>query len=121
MSRDSYNNIKKYAAFIFMVFTVLSGSSDRIDSDNFVKIGKKAFIDILATNKLFIQDAKVSINEARIRKSEKDNEGFRDFMDINAEDSGLKHIQFYILPLIVLVYYLNNLILKNSIWKKAVF
>ncbi len=121
MSRNSYNNIKKYAAFIFMVFTVLSGSSDGIDSDSFAKIGKKAIIDILATNKLFIQDAKISINELRIKKSEKDNESFRDFLDINVDDSGLKHIEFYLLPLIVLVYYLNNLILKNSIWKRAVF
>ena len=121
MSRDSYNNIKKYAAFIFMVFTVLSGSSDRIDSDNFVKIGKKAFIDILATNKLFIQDIKVSINESRINKAEKSHEGFRNFLAINEDDSSLKHVEFYTLPLIVSVYYLNNLILKNSIWKSVLF
>ena len=104
-----------------MVFTVLSGSSDGIDSDSFAKIGKKAFIDILATNKLFIQDVKVSINEARIKKSEKDHAGFRDFLDINIDDSALKNVQVYLLPLIVLAYYLNNLILKNSIWKRAVF
>ncbi|HYE11199.1 MAG TPA: hypothetical protein VEF53_13555 [Patescibacteria group bacterium] len=121
MSRDKYNNIKKYAAFIFMVFTVLSGSSDGIDSDNFVKIGKRAFIDILATNKLFIQDVKVSVSESRIKKSEKDHEGFRGLLAINVTDSAPKHVEFYILPLMVLTYYLNNLILKNSIWKSALF
>jgi hypothetical protein len=121
MSRDNYNNIKKYAAFIFMVFTVLSGSSDRVDADNFARIGKKAFIDILATNKLFGQEIKVSLNESRIKKSEKDHEGFRSLLDINTEDSGPKQVEFYVLPLIVFVYYLNNLILKNSIWKRALF
>ncbi|MDD4504138.1 MAG: hypothetical protein PHS15_04845 [Clostridiaceae bacterium] len=121
MSRRSYNNIKKYAAFIFMVFTVLSGSSDGIDSDSFVKAGRKAFVDILAANKLFIQESKVSINQPRIKSSVKENEGFKDFLDINVDDSGLKHIQVYILPLLILVYYANNLIFKNSIWKSAVF
>jgi hypothetical protein len=121
MSQNSYNSIKRYAAFIFMVFTVLSGSSDGIDSDNFVKIGKKAFIDILATNKLFIQDTRISVNESRIKKSVKNHEGFRDFLDINADASALKHVEFYVLPLLVLLYYPNNLILKNSIWKSAVF
>lgn len=121
MSQNNYSNIKKYAAFLFMVFTVLSGSSDRFGSDSIANIGKKAFIDILATNRLFVQDAKVSINEVRIKKSQKNQEGFRNFLDINVNDSGLKHIEFYLLPLTVLVYYLNNLISKNSIWKSAVF
>ena len=121
MSRSSYNNVKKYAAFIFMVFAVLSGSSERFDSDSFVKVGRKAFIDILATNRQFIQDAKVSINQSRSRSYAKENEGFKDFLDINVDDSGLKRIQVYILPLLILVYYLNNLIFKNSIWKRAVF
>ena len=120
MSRSSYN-IKKYAAFIFMMFTVLSGSSDRIDSDSFIKVGKKVFIDILTTNKLFIQEARVSISHSRIRSSVQYNEGFREFLDANVEDSSLNHIQVYIFPLTILVYYLNNIILKNNIWKNAVF
>lgn len=121
MSRDNYNNIKKYAAFIFMVFTVLSGSSDRIDSENFVKIGKKAFIDILATNKLFAQELKVSMNDSRIKKSERENESFRRFLDIDANNSGTKYIQIYLMLLIILLFYLNNAALKNNIWRRTVF
>lgn len=121
MSRSSYYNIKKYAAFIFMVFTVLSGSSDGFGSDSFFEAGRKTFIDILETNKLFIQESKVSINQWRVKSFVKGNEGFKEFLDINADDTGLNHIQVCILPLMILVYYANNLIFKNSIWKNALF
>lgn len=104
-----------------MVFTVLSGSSDGFDSGSFVEAGRKAFIDILATNKLFIQEAKVSINQSRVKSSVKENESFKDLLDINVDDSGLKHIQVYVFPLLILVYYANNLIFKNNIWKNALF
>lgn len=120
MSRNSYNNIKKYAAFIFMVFTVLSGSSDGADSENFAKLGRKAFIDILSTNRAFIQDAKVSIGQSHLRSSVNDDDSFRSFLDTDIENTSLNNIQAYIL-LIIPVYYFNNLILKNSIWKSAVF
>lgn len=121
MSQNSYNNIKKYAAFLFMVFTVLSGSSDNYDSDNFVKVGRKAFIDILASNRFFIQDAKASVSESRIRSSIRNNEGFREFLYTNVESISLNYIQVYMFPLAIIIYYLNNMIQKNGIWKNAVF
>jgi hypothetical protein len=121
MSRSSYNNIKKYAAFIFMVFTVLSGSSEGMNSDSLVKVGRKAFIDMLATNKLIIQEARASINQSRIKSTIKENEGFKGFLDIIVDDSGLKHIHILILPLLILTYYTNDLICKNTIWKSALF
>jgi|GEM_PF-846952 len=121
MSHSSYNNIKKYAAFIFMIFTVISGSSERLDSDNFVRAGRKAFINILATNRQFIQNTRVSINQSVIGNTTRQNERFKDYLDINVDDSGLKYIHVYISLLLIFVYYLNNFILKNGIWKNAVF
>lgn len=121
MSQGSYRNIKKYAAFIFMVFTVLSGSSDAIDSDSFIKVGKRAFIDILITNKLFVQDTRVSIRQSLIRSSEQNSESFREFLYTNVEDTSLIHIQVYIFPITILVFYLNNIIIRNNIWKNALF
>jgi hypothetical protein len=121
MSHNNYNNIKKYAAFIFMVFAVLSGSSDRIDDSTFIKAGKKAFVDILASNRLLIQDAKFSLNQQRIRSSIQDNNDFREFLYTNVEKISLNHIQANIFLLIVTIYYFNNIIQKNNIWKNAVF
>jgi hypothetical protein len=121
MSQNGYNNIKKYAAFIFMVFTVLSGSSERVSSYDFVKVGKKAFIDILTTNKLFIQDSKASVNQLCIKSSAKGNQGFRDFLDTNVDSSGLNYIQADIIRIAVSENSINNAIIKNSIWKNAVF
>jgi len=121
MSHNSYNNIKKYAAFIFMIFTVISGSPERLDSGSFVKPGRKAFIDILAANKQFIQNKRIAVNQSGITSTIEQNEGFIDFLNINVDDSGLKHLHIYILGLLIPVYYLNNSVLRNSIWKNAVF
>lgn len=121
MSQSSYNNIRKYAAFIFMVFTVLSGSSEGFDSDSYIKAGKKAFIDILASNKLFIQGEKVSVHQSAIRNSEQDNDSFREFVAANSENTSLNNIKTNAFPLTLQVYCLNNIILKNNIWKNALF
>lgn len=121
MSGKSYNNIKKYAAFIFMVFTVLSGSSDRVDSDNYVRLGKKALIDIIGTNKLFAQDLRISSSQLRSRTAIEDNDGLRAFLDTYGEDPYLNNIRVFIIPLIIFIICINNPLLKNDIWKNAVF
>jgi hypothetical protein len=122
MSHNSYNNIKKYAAFIFMVFAVLSGSSDRIGSESYAGVGTKAFIDILASSRILIPDTRVSIGQIRVRLNERDNDGFREFVSLNSEEPDFSHIQLYVFPLVIIViYYLNNIIQKNNIWKNAVF
>ncbi len=121
MSEKNYNSIKKYAAFIFMVFTVLSGSSGRIDSDNYVRLGKKALIDIIVTNKLFPQDMKISSSQLRSRTIIEDNDGLRVFLDTYGEDSHLNNILVFVIPLIIFIICINNPLLKNNIWKNAVF
>ena len=121
MAQNSYKNIKKYAAFVFMVFTVLSGSSEAIDSDSFIKLGRKAFIDILISNKLFAQDAKLLTSQSRIKIRENNNSAIREFVDADASASSIINIYVYILLLILLIFYMNDLILKNNIWKSAVF
>jgi hypothetical protein len=104
-----------------MVFAVLSSSSEGFDSNNYVKVGRKAFIDILATNRLFIQDSKASLNELFKTKFVKEDESFRSFLDINMNDISLEYIPVYILLFTVLGYCLNNFIRKNNIWRSAVF
>jgi len=116
----SHNSIKKYAAFIFMFFTVLSGSSDGIDSDSIVKFGRKAIINIITTNKLMLQDIRITSGQLT-SKAAADNEGLREFLDSYAEDSHLDNIRVYVFPLIVFVLCIDYLLLQNNIWKNAVF
>jgi hypothetical protein len=104
-----------------MVFTVLSGAPEGFYSDSIFKAGKKAFIYILSTNKLVLQDAGASISQQRIGSFVQDNGGFREFLDAYAENSSLTHVQVCILLLIICEYYLISIILKNNIWKSAVF
>lgn len=121
MSHDNYKNIKKYAAFLFMVFTVLSGSSDNLDSGSFAGAGRKAFIDIFATKVLFAQDIRESSGQLQRGSNIRINQVFREYLDNFAENSHLSDIKVYIIPLTFFVLCLNNLISKNNIWKSAVF
>jgi hypothetical protein len=121
MSHNSYNSIKKYAAFLFMVFTVLSGSSENFDSGNVIKVGKNAFVDILAINKLFIQGMKAPADNLGIKNLINGNEDFRNFLDIDADTSSVRCVQFYILLLVLTAAYLNNSIAKNNTWRSTLF
>jgi hypothetical protein len=121
MSQNSYNNIKRYAAFVFMVFTVLSGSSEVADSDNFVKVGRKAFIDILSTSRLSLQDTRISTSQLRSRSAIEVNKDFREFLDTYAGDTHLSNVQVYVFPLIVFTFCISSVISQNNIWKSAVF
>lgn len=121
MSLNNYKNIKKYAAFLFMVFTVLSGSSDNIDSDSYIRAGRKAFIDIFASNMFFAQDIRELSGQMQRGSTIRINQVFREYLDNFAENSHLNDIKVYIIPLAVFVFYINNLISKNNIWKSAVF
>lgn len=121
MSHDNYKSIKKYAAFLFMVITVLSGSSDNLDSDSFVRAGRKAFIDIFATNMLFAQDTREASGQLQRGSIIRISQIFREYLDNFAENLNLNDIKMYIIPLAIFVLYMVNLILKNNIWKSAVF
>jgi len=113
MPHNSYNNIKKYAAFIFMVFTVISGSSELFDFDSIVKGGKKALIDILVEGRFIAQDERLPLSRAHIQSIIQNNEELREFLDA-------ENIQVCI-SLTILICCLNNIIMKNNIWKNAVF
>lgn len=121
MSLNNYKNIKKYAAFLFMVFTVMSGSSDNLDSNSYVRVSRKAFIDIFATNMLFARDTKEATGQLQRGSTIRINQVFREYLDSFAENSHLNDIKVYSIPLAVFVFYINNLISKNNIWKSAVF
>ncbi len=121
MSNNSYNNIKRYAAFIFMVFTVLSGSSEGFDSASYVKISKKAFFDILASNKLLIQEAGAQTDQSDTESQYREKNGFRELPGAITEAAALKHVQSNMLPLFASVYIINDTALKNNIWKSTVF
>lgn len=121
MPQSSYNGIKKYAAFLFMVFTVLSGSSDGFDADSCVKAGRKAFIDIFASNILSIQDSRITINKPEAGDSGSRAEGLRDLLDTCMEASGPEYIQVCSATPVIPVFYPADLISRNNIWKSAVF
>ncbi len=86
-----------------MVFTVISGSSEVFDSD----------INIVAASRFVAQNARFSLNRTHIQSSIQNNEGLRKFPDA-------ENIQTCI-SFTILICSLNNIIMKNNIWKNAVF
>jgi len=121
MSGKSYNSIKKYAAFIFMVFTVLSGSYDKLEAGRPIKAAKDAFVDILVINKLIIQGIKASAADSETRSLIQEHQGFREFLDIDITAYYEKQLKIYVLPLIMAVLCLNNSIAQNNIWRNVLF
>jgi len=120
MLNDNYKNLKKYAAFLFMVFTVLSGSSDRLDSGSTARLGRKAIIDIITTNKLLLQDIRISSGQLA-KKSAENSESFREFLDSWTENSVPYSISAIILLFVLLPICINYLLLQKNVWKNAVF
>ncbi len=103
MPHNSYNNIKRYAAFIFMVFTVFSGSSEVFDSD----------INTFAVSRFVAQNARLSLSRTHIQSSVQNNESLRKYPEA-------ENIQACV-SFTILICILNNIIMKNSIWKNALF
>ncbi len=103
MPHNSYNNIKRYAAFIFMVFTVFSGSSEVFDSD----------INTFAASRFVAQNARLSLSRTCIQSSVQNNESLRKYPEA-------ENIQACV-SFTILICSLNNIIMKNNIWKNAVF
>ncbi len=120
MMYSNYKNLKRYAAFLFMVFTVLSGSSERLDTDSIVQLGRKTIIDIISTNKLLLQDIRVSSDQL-VKKNVTNNESFREFLDNWTENTVSYSISALVMLLILLPICINYLLLQKNIWKNAVF
>jgi len=121
MLQNSYNNIKKYMTFIFFVFTVLSGSSDRFAPEGFVKTGGEEFADLLAAREMYIQNAELSPDSSNLAGKVSKNDDMRELSAVNAEALGLDYEQLCKLLPMPQVCCINNPIVKNSIWKSAVF
>lgn len=120
MLNKNYKNLKRYAAFLFMVFTMLSGTSERLDSDSIVQLGRRTIIDIITTNKLLLQDIRISSGQL-VKRTVTNNESFREFLDSWAENTVSYGISALVILLILLPIYINYLLLQKNIWKNAVF
>lgn len=121
MSRNGYNSIKKYAAFLFVVFTVLSGSTESYSSDILFKAGKNIFYGMHAADKLFIQDVKASVRSLDAEDPAENNEGCIDFYAINNNDQDVNYIQIHSMPLRLPEYNYKDSITENNIWRCTLF
>lgn len=104
-----------------MVFTVLSGSSERFEPQSIAGTGRIAFVDIFTMNKLFIQGVKSSTADAGIKKLLNDYKSLRNYLDSDIPDARQNYEQLSTIELATADLYTNDAIAHNSLWKSAVF
>jgi hypothetical protein len=121
MSRNGYYSIKKYAAFLFVVFTVLSGSTESYSSDILLKAGKNIFHGMNTADKLFTQSIKASIRSLDAEDPTENNEDCIGFYAININVQDVKYIQIHSMPLRLQEYNFNDSITINNTWRCTLF
>lgn len=118
MYSKKYSHINKYFAFAVMVFAVLSGVSDNYTDARTTssKSGNPAYF--LNIKHLFIQSSGKLTTQVFINRFNAFNEYVQGIIAKDATDS------FTSIATSVLFFaaiYLNNKILQNNLWRKAVF
>jgi hypothetical protein len=113
-----HSNINKYFAFAIMVFAVLSGVSDDFNETNVIhaKGGNRAYF--LNINNLFIQSSGKLTAQIYINRFHAFNEYVQGIITKDTADA------FTVIACGILFFailYLNNIIIQNNIWRKAVF
>lgn len=119
MDSKGYMQLNKYFAFAFVVFAVLSGVSDNYTGEATAKSKAGNLAHFFHINQLFIQDsgditARVFINKYNS-------------LSAYLKDSILKQDIYNIIfistatTIFFAVICLNNQIMQNNIWRKAVF
>lgn len=119
MYSKRYLNINKYCALAIMVLAVLSGISDNYKINSIASINKD-FPYLFKINQLLIQNTGI----IRLHFMTNKYEYYSDYVQsiINSED-----ISYYAIigaAYFLLIFdgiYINNRLLQNNIWRKALF
>lgn len=119
MYSKRYFNINKYCALAFMVFAVLSGISDNYKTNSIASINKD-FPYLLKINQFLVQNTRIIRARFLINK-------YEDYSTYVQSIINTKDIAYYAIIgvsyslLIFIIFYTNNKLLQNNIWRKAVF
>lgn len=119
MYSKRYFNINKYCALAFVVFAVLSGISDNYKANSIASINKD-FPYLLKINQFLVQNTSIIRAHLLINK-------YEDYSVYVQSIINSKDISYYAIAglsyslLIFIIFYTNNKLLQNNIWRKAVF
>jgi hypothetical protein len=113
-----YSHINKYFAFVVMVFAVLSGVSDHFSETNTINSKNGNLAYFLNINNLFAQNSGKITTQIFIKRYNAFNEYVQGILPKGIADvfiGAASSILFFA------VIYLNNILMQNNIWRKAVF
>ena len=119
METKRYLNLNKYFAFAFMVFAVLSNVSDNYNKANAVNSKDGNFAYFLNANNLFIQNTVKITTRFFVNKYNAFSEYVQGIIANAAAGNIFTGIAVGILFFAAI--HINNKIMQNNIWRKAVF
>ncbi|OGO77283.1 MAG: hypothetical protein A2Y23_02585 [Clostridiales bacterium GWB2_37_7] len=119
MYSNRYSHINKYFAFAVMLFAVLSGVSDDYSEANAANTKDGNLAYFLKINHLFIQNSGKITTQVLINKYN----AFCEYVQgIIAKDAaGIIFTSIAAGTLFFAAFFLNNKIMQNNLWRKAVF
>lgn len=122
MDTKKYKNLKRYAAFLFMLFTVCSGSQEDMNVHSTAKSLRGAVVYALRLQGMLAQGIQGIKAEESSEGSRFDFSGFNDISGESRFDSeafGFQQTVIFAVSLLVLA--LNDWMARNSIWRRMVF
>ncbi len=121
MDTMKYKNIKRYAAFLFMLFTVYAGSQEQVDAPRALKSLRSAAV---YTHKLHGMLAQSIMSMKAENSSEHAHFNFNRMNDAVGEDYDAAAVVFgpaVIYAAGILLITRNNWMTRNNIWRRMVF
>jgi hypothetical protein len=120
MSSKKYLQINKYFAFVFMVFAVMTGVSEDYSGVNVVSVQNSEYTYFLRVSHFLAQDA----SRARVQILAKRYNVFSSYIQhllaVKTAENIL-YVSFVISILAFSLFYINNRIAQNNLWRATVF
>lgn len=120
MSSKTHLQINKYFAFVFMVFAVMTGVADEFSGAGAMAVQSNEYTYFLRVSHFLVQDA----SRAKIQILAKRYNAFSSYvqqLDAVKDAAESIYISFAIAILAFALFYTNNQIKQNNIWRETVF
>lgn len=121
MDIKKYKNLKRYAAFLFMLFAVCSGSQDDLNIQGTAKSLRGAAVYALRLQGILVQGIQSIKAEESSERSRFDFSGLNDIAGESRLNITVGFYQTAIFSISLFILALNDWMVRNGIWRRMVF
>lgn len=119
MNTKSSLNFKRCLTYMFVTLSVIAGVSNYTPVSA-VNVSRVSVAYILKLNEMLSQQESLSRIQAYLEKDSDEN-CFREFVAQSTGQSDIRIYAVYTAAVLLIIYFANNSLKKNDIWKSAVF